>query len=429
MDVAAKRLDDQRTADDERWSQFLDSLDLLFAKMVTLENRIDDIDDDQQRVMARLELNSRALERTARDQHLLAQRVDANGDELERLTRGPERRHDYGRFPRPRAGGGSGSDADDDAASFHNIFARRGAVPHGARNAGLGVGGGGFGGVGGGGFGGVGGGRPGGLGGGRRVPREAHAECAMNGRNRVPRDDRARRRHNLPKMSFPKFDGTDPVVWGDKCLDYFELFSIPEYMWVTSACLHMEGNAAKWLQVFKKQHELVSWDQFMAAVHTKFGAFDYHKHMRELLALRQTSSVEDYAAEFESLRYMVAMHNTAMDETFFVSQFVKGLKEGIREGVQAQIPETVERAVLLAQIQQETQERHKYRPSKPANTAKPGSTPKLDNKHSAGSSEYWKERQLRDYRRANNLCYFCGDKLTMCILRSVPNDQKLSCTI
>jgi hypothetical protein len=32
-------------------------------------------------------------------------------------------------------------------------------------------------------------------------------------------------------------------------------------------------------------------------------------------------------------------------------------------------------------------------------TKTPGANPNL-----------WRERQLRDYRRANGLCYFCGDK-------------------
>jgi hypothetical protein len=38
------------------------------------------------------------------------------------------------------------------------------------------------------------------------------------------------------------------------------------------------------------------------------------------------------------------------------------------------------------------------------------STPKSDKSSTASSSGLWRERQLRDYRRANGLCYFCGEK-------------------
>lgn len=56
----------------------------------------------------------------------------------------------------------------------------------------------------------------------------------------------------------------------------------------------------------------------MDAVQSKFDTFDYGRHMRELLALWQKVSVEAYPVEFESLRYQVAMHNCAMDETFLL---------------------------------------------------------------------------------------------------------------
>ncbi|GJN10710.1 hypothetical protein PR202_ga28827 [Eleusine coracana subsp. coracana] len=255
----------------------------------------------------------------------------------------------------------------------------------------------------------------------------AHARCSTAGHARDPGGGRPRDRNHLPKMSFPKFDGADPVVWKEKCLDYFEIFSIPADMWVTSACLHMEGNAAKWLKVFRKQHGTVSWEKFMEAVLDKFGAFDYSKHMRGLLTLRQKGSVEEYAAEYDSLRYLVAMHNPNMDETFFVNQFVKGLKDGIRESVQAQVPDNVDRAALLAQIQQESWERNKFKSSKfsaPTNSTK--STPKQDAKPATGNTDYWKERQLRNYRRINNLCYFCGGKFH---LEKCPKRPKAQHTI
>jgi len=55
----------------------------------------------------------------------------------------------------------------------------------------------------------------------------------------------------------------------------------------------------------------------MSAVEQKFGAHDYRDAMDELLDLRQTSSVEDYALAFENLQFEISMHTDGLDNTFF----------------------------------------------------------------------------------------------------------------
>ena len=67
----------------------------------------------------------------------------------------------------------------------------------------------------------------------------------------------------------------------------------------------------------------------MTAVEQKFGVPDYRDAMEELLGLKQTSSVEDYALAFENLQFEISMHTDGLDNTFFVSQFVKGLRADI----------------------------------------------------------------------------------------------------
>jgi hypothetical protein len=56
------------------------------------------------------------------------------------------------------------------------------------------------------------------------------------------------------------------------------------------------------------------------------------------------------------------MHNTGYDKMFFITQFTRGLKPEISAAVQAKVPSTMERAVMLAKIQQQLQEKgkHKY---------------------------------------------------------------------
>ena len=156
----------------------------------------------------------------------------------------------------------------------------------------------------------------------------------------------------MPKMQFPSFEGINPGIWKDKCEDYFKLFNLPETMWPTIAAMHMEEKAAKWLKVYKLQSGLGDWTTFIAAVEKKFGSNDYRESLNQLLDLQQHSTLDDYISNFEDLQYQLTMHNSALGEMFFTTQFLKGLKPELSNVVQSQVPETVERAMLLAKIQQ-----------------------------------------------------------------------------
>lgn len=80
-----------------------------------------------------------------------------------------------------------------------------------------------------------------------------------------------------------------------------------------------------------------------------------------MLELQQNESLEDYISTFKELQYQLMMHNSGFDELFFITQFIKGLKHDISSVVQAQVPDTLERAVLLAKIQQQVLDRGKTR--------------------------------------------------------------------
>jgi hypothetical protein len=78
------------------------------------------------------------------------------------------------------------------------------------------------------------------------------------------------------------------------------------------------------------------------------------------------------------------------------------------------VPKIVERAILLALVQQEViaeakswgqrpyqqhQDDHAVHKTEPARPAL-----------KIGNGDMWKDRQLRDYRKANGLCFKCGEK-------------------
>lgn len=65
------------------------------------------------------------------------------------------------------------------------------------------------------------------------------------------------------------------------------------------------------------------------------------------------------------------MHNSSYDELFFASKIVAGLKDEIRATVEPHVLVTVNRAALIAKIQQRTLERQKSKATRNNNTFKP----------------------------------------------------------
>jgi len=107
----------------------------------------------------------------------------------------------------------------------------------------------------------------------------------------------------------------------------------------------------------------------------------------------------------------VSMHNPGLDEVFFISQFIRGLKPEIRDVVQFQMPATMIKATQLAKLQQQVLERNKGRSSKPygSNKYTAGSS-KVESKPPFQKPNLWKERKVWEYRKANDLCFYCGEK-------------------
>lgn len=87
----------------------------------------------------------------------------------------------------------------------------------------------------------------------------------------------------IPKMPFPTFDGFHPRIWIDKAVNYFTIYQIPQCLWVTAAIVAFDDNASKWLQVYKLQHVLGTWEQFTAAVLKQFGTYDYKHAMDDIM--------------------------------------------------------------------------------------------------------------------------------------------------
>jgi hypothetical protein len=90
------------------------------------------------------------------------------------------------------------------------------------------------------------------------------------------------------------------------------------------------------------------------------------------------------------------------------------------------LPQSVDRAVILAHIQQEILEKNRLKMQRSITANKAvGSNLKTDNKGGFILGDLTKERQLREFRRANGLCFTCGEKFELghqgkCPKRVVP---------
>jgi hypothetical protein len=65
-------------------------------------------------------------------------------------------------------------------------------------------------------------------------------------------------------------------------------------MKVTAVSMNMEGNVARWLQVYRLKNGLGDWASLSLAILAKFGTDEYPRVMRRLMSLRQKGGVEEY---------------------------------------------------------------------------------------------------------------------------------------
>jgi hypothetical protein len=148
--------------------------------------------------------------------------------------------------------------------------------------------------------------------------------------------------------------------------------------------------------------------------------------MRDILSIKQTTDVLEYAGRFEQAKHRVLVHNRDIDEVFFVQKFLDGLKYNISNAITLHKPRTADAALSLALMQEEMLEaskkfssraRDNARFSARSPTAQPsaGILPSLsaDTGHSDKSSSKprWDDKlsALRVARRAKGLCMKCGE--------------------
>jgi len=183
----------------------------------------------------------------------------------------------------------------------------------------------------------------------------------------------------------------------------------------------MVDAAALWLQSIESQLDSVSWEQFCVMVHERFDRDQHELLVRQLLHIRQTSSVSDYIARFTSLTDQLIAYNKGVDPVYFVIRFIDGLRSELRAVLLVQRPQTLDTACTLALLQEEaggTTEMTRSSAaqiSKITRTALPLPPPPKAVKQGAAlesvsSTLDSKLTAVKAYRKAMGLCYKCGVK-------------------
>ncbi|KAK6163435.1 hypothetical protein DH2020_000299 [Rehmannia glutinosa] len=110
----------------------------------------------------------------------------------------------------------------------------------------------------------------------------------------------------LPKIDFPRFDGSNPRSWILKCNGYFKLIpNIPDTQKVTLASMHFEGKTAQWFQNFCTKQTELSWQQFIEIISARFEELKETKIIAEFNKLKHTE---------EELAYIHSTPDTVVDQ-------------------------------------------------------------------------------------------------------------------
>lgn len=165
------------------------------------------------------------------------------------------------------------------------------------------------------------------------------------------------RRPYMPKMDFPKFDGTDVRIWVDQCETFFNIYQITKSFKVSAATMNLVHNAAHWYQAFKLTNQCFRWPQFKVAFLAEFEGNICRDKMRELCTLKQTASVSEYLRQFNMLLYQVKLYDPTVGGLMVVTRFILGLKNDLRAAVEVQLPESVAQAAQFAMVQEGVLER------------------------------------------------------------------------
>lgn len=188
--------------------------------------------------------------------------------------------------------------------------------------------------------------------------------------------------------------------------------------------MFLDGKADIWFQSFKLVQECISWSEFCDVITKRFGKKGGLDEQEEFNKLAQTASVLDYVEKFKEMKYVLLCRNPHLDEKYFISSFVSGLKLELKPKVRLMKPSTLLDAIEIAQYQEQAVEimmkKQEVKKSvvsintKWSANDKKGETSVIAEKKEGGVKDNFKKISPEEfqYRRNNHLCYKCWKKFS-----------------
>lgn len=106
----------------------------------------------------------------------------------------------------------------------------------------------------------------------------------------------------------------------------------------------MTGAALQWFQWLHSTSQLSSWAQFTEQLLQRFGPSKFINHEAQLYKLRQTSTVDVYLGEFESLSTQI----TGLSHVNLLNIFISGLRADIQRELSLLNPQSLHEAMGMA---------------------------------------------------------------------------------
>ncbi|XP_073360196.1 uncharacterized protein [Aegilops tauschii subsp. strangulata] len=220
-------------------------------------------------------------------------------------------------------------------------------------------------------------------------------------------------------LELPKFDGTSPRLWQNRCEDQFKLWGTPTSPWLSLVTAQFEGAAARWLESIQRRMPNSSWSELCEALQNRFGRNQHQTLLRRLFRIAQTTIVEDYVERFAELCDQLTAYEEAPNSLHNITRFLDGLKPGIRMVVALQKPKDRDAAYELALLHEELGEVYnpttfpatrRSAPSASITNSKPQKSDEKRAESVSSTNQEDKWTAMRNYRKSKGLCFVCGEK-------------------
>lgn len=157
------------------------------------------------------------------------------------------------------------------------------------------------------------------------------------------------------KLKFPEFDLENIRFWIRRCNSCFKLCQIPDHLKMEYVSLNIKGKAEYWYECYVSGHgeSVITWEKFCVDICQRFGA-EPMDVMRKFNSVEQSGDmdVEKYLERFEEAMSAMISAYPDLQETFYLSCFISGLKPDIKPIVVMRSPTTILDAFQVAKLQE-----------------------------------------------------------------------------